>query len=231
MAICIIDDCEGSTVGRGYCRKHYQRWWKHGDPLHTQRQHRGFAVKVVLDRFNSYKRVNEKGCWIWSGTTSNGYGRLYVGPKTEFAHRWSHENFIGPIPPGYQVDHKCRETLCVNPDHLEAVSPSENLKRRRPHTNKKDPAPARDRFWKRIDVRDGHWFWTAKVDKNGYGVFYAENKTWQAHRWAALYVGGMSIDGLEVDHLCQERSCVNPYHLQPITSAEHHLRTGARRRR
>lgn len=69
------------------------------------------------------------GCWIWLGTLSKeGYPQSGVRGE-HFAHRVSHRHFKGPIPAGFHVDHKCFTPSCVNPDHLEAVTPTENLKR------------------------------------------------------------------------------------------------------
>jgi hypothetical protein len=74
------------------------------------------------------------GCWIWTGyTDGNGrwqYGRLRTGRRTRtFAHRVSYETFVAPIPEGMFIDHLCRTTRCVNPDHLEPVTARENLAR------------------------------------------------------------------------------------------------------
>lgn len=74
------------------------------------------------------------GCWIWCGhIKSNGYGTLGVKIgtkwKTIHAHRASYEAYIGFIPPFADLDHLCRNRSCINPDHLEPVSRSENLKR------------------------------------------------------------------------------------------------------
>lgn len=71
------------------------------------------------------------GCWIWTGTQMRGgYGqaRLQDGRSTG-AHRASYMAFVGPIPDGLQIDHLCRIRLCVNPDHLEAVTPRVNVLR------------------------------------------------------------------------------------------------------
>lgn len=65
-------------------------------------------------------------CWPWAGyIDAGGYGRLGVG----WAHRLTYELEVGPIPPGWQVDHLCRRRDCVNPAHLEAVTQGENLRR------------------------------------------------------------------------------------------------------
>lgn len=70
-------------------------------------------------------------CWNWTAATSGGYGRFADrGRRHVQAHRWAYENTKGPIPPGLQIDHLCRNRLCVNPDHLEVVTGHENHLRR-----------------------------------------------------------------------------------------------------
>ncbi|MCE5309611.1 MAG: HNH endonuclease [Acidobacteriales bacterium] len=60
----------------------------------------------------------------------DGYGDVYVpGRRTTQAHRVAYEVFRGPIPEGLHIDHLCRVTCCVNPDHLEPVTPAENNRR------------------------------------------------------------------------------------------------------
>lgn len=73
----------------------------------------------------------ETGCLAWLGAkTRDGYAvRSQSNRVTLYIHRWSHEQFVGPIPDGYQVDHLCSNTWCVEPTHLEAVTPEENMRR------------------------------------------------------------------------------------------------------
>lgn len=70
--------------------------------------------------------IQENGCWEWvGGRSSNGYGRW----RQRFAHRVVFILSGRVIPEGLELDHLCRNTLCVNPDHLEPVAPRENKRR------------------------------------------------------------------------------------------------------
>lgn len=80
----------------------------------------------VAERFELYVNKTE-ACWLWTGGKGNGYGRMCtVGRKMKLAHRVSYEMHVGPIPAGLVIDHTCRNTLCVNPDHLRAVTNKQN---------------------------------------------------------------------------------------------------------
>ena len=73
----------------------------------------------------------DNGCWIWTGATDGDkrYGCIGVKGKLLRAHRASYELFRGPIPEGLSLDHLCKTTLCVNPDHLDPVTHKVNVLR------------------------------------------------------------------------------------------------------
>jgi hypothetical protein len=86
---------------------------------------------MLPDRFRAKVWVDlENHCWIWTACkTQGGYGLFGAKRKLVLVHRFSYETMVGPIPSGMQLDHLCRNRLCVNPDHLEPVTCRENLAR------------------------------------------------------------------------------------------------------
>lgn len=80
-----------------------------------------FNYNIV--RFLTKIKINKKGCWEWqAGKNKNGYGKFYFNKKTYAAHRFIFEYYHGQICPDLTIDHLCRNTYCVNTNHLEQVS-------------------------------------------------------------------------------------------------------------
>ena len=76
-----------------------------------------------------------------------------------------------------------------------------------------------ERFWSKVD-KDGPggcWVWMAGRSAQGYGRFWIDGDTRAAYRVAYEVLVGPVPDGLQLDHLCRNRACVNPGHLEPVT--------------
>jgi len=79
-------------------------------PLDEQNQLRGRLLANI--------KIDNKGCWVWQRSTKNGYGQLSVHDYPTYTHRLAYELFVGHIPDGKFVLHRCDVKRCINPDHL-----------------------------------------------------------------------------------------------------------------
>lgn len=89
------------------------------------------SIDFLPPRLRALVRLTEAGCWEWRGRRSrNGYGRILLDGIEIAAHRFVYQAMISSVGARTQLDHLCTNRSCVNPDHLEPVSPRENYKRR-----------------------------------------------------------------------------------------------------
>lgn len=80
------------------------------------------------------------------------------------------------------------------------------------------------RWWSNVVVTDGCWHWAGDINHKGYGRMYANGRSIGAHRIGYQMLRGEIPDGMEIDHLCKNRSCVCPDHLEVVTHKENVLR-------
>ena len=134
---CKVDRCAFVHYAVGLCRRHHRGMKKYGTPelidLHEPIL-RGVNVQgrpTPAPEVRFFEKVEVTGfCWIWTGATSTVYGLFWVDNRMVRAHRWAYQHLVGPIDEGLQLDHLCRNTKCVNPDHLDPVTQQENIARK-----------------------------------------------------------------------------------------------------
>lgn len=124
--VCCVNGCHGVSSARGMCNTHYMQQRRAGLlPIGTR------ATGTVEERFFRHISKTEY-CWNWQGRlVGKGYGSIGLGgrgAKQKLVHRLSYEIHKGQIPEGMVVMHKCDNPRCVNPDHLEASTQSQNIK-------------------------------------------------------------------------------------------------------
>jgi hypothetical protein len=173
----IIDGapCPSPIHSQGLCKKHYNRWKRHGDPLIVNKRGRPKSeVPCTADDDCEDPPVGwgmcDKHYRRWRKTGDPSAVKVIVG-DTE-ARFWSKVNKDGPVPA-----------------HRPELGPC--------------------------------WVWTDPLSDEGYGRFTLDRKLYQAHTWGYCHFVRPIPDGLEPDHLCRNRACVNyESHLEPVTRRE-----------
>lgn len=144
-SICSVEGCVKRVAARGWCSAHYRQWKikQPGVPCSTEgcervRYARGlctlhydrarwnkgtWAPLTAQERFWA-KVAKTDGCWNWQGPVNPKTGYGYYNNKR--AHRLAYEWLVGPIPKGLHIDHVCFNRICVNPEHLRAITQKQN---------------------------------------------------------------------------------------------------------
>lgn len=116
---CTVTGCQGSNpYGGRLCPMHKTRLARHGST--DGRPGWGETVQQGYERLV----VRSDGCWSWTGPKNErGYGHI----RHQYAHRIAYELFVGPIPDGLFVLHRCDNPPCTNPEHLFIGTHADNM--------------------------------------------------------------------------------------------------------
>ena len=139
--MCVMCDGPAYIIKSQLCKRCYGALWRA----------KNYTPKPKLTTFERFIAKVEKTetCWLWKASKNpKGYGSF----GETYAHRWSYEHYKRPIPAGWQIDHLCKVTSCVNPEHLEAVTLEENL-RRQHGDSYKNPVCMRGHFKSLVNGR------------------------------------------------------------------------------
>lgn len=123
-AMCSVTGCENIRYVRGLCSKHYQRYMAHGDADGGLWE----LFNNKRDAFMSRVSKTSDGCWAWVGAiNSNGYGVFRYRGVRHYAHRASLMILTSNFDRRLQVNHKCDNPKCVNPNHLYQGTQKQNI--------------------------------------------------------------------------------------------------------
>lgn len=128
MKECTIAGCDRPAKARGWCKLHYYRWKRTGDPVKTLRPTLGLSAS---ERFwTKVAPAPLAECWEWTEyVDEKGYARFWDGSRVIRAHQFSYASLIAEVPSGLELDHLCKNRRCVNPWHLDPVTHAVNMER------------------------------------------------------------------------------------------------------
>jgi hypothetical protein len=169
---------------------------------------------TLFDRVMRKVRVTDDGCWEWIGGGGRRSPAVYMDNKVVSVVRAMDRLYGLRLSRTNQVPRSCGNRWCVYPDHLE------------------EPSKPIRTFLTRVSRQaDGCWRFTGPIGSHGYGVFGAGGRLWRAHCFAYESLVGPVPQGLQLDHLCRNKWCVSPAHLEPVSGSENMLRRPESRKR
>lgn len=146
-------------------------------------------MKSVLERFEEkIEPIPWSGCWIWMASVDqNGYGVFGLNKKVERAHRVSYTLYVDKIPEGKVIRHRCDNSYCVNPSHLEIGTQQENVA----------DSVLRGRYY-----RGNQHHWSKLTQEDVSTIFALKASGMQQKEIASLF----NVDPSNISHILRNKS-------------------------
>lgn len=155
---CKFEGCYEEVHARGLCPAHHAQWYQ-GNPLTP------VTPKTTPEERFWVNVSKSPDCWEWIGRKESGRGRFWGRGRLELAHVFSYELHQGrSISEGKEVDHKCQNPACVNPDHLREVTRAVNAQNK--NLSKKNTSGYKGVHWNKKLGR-----WSARVRIGGRSIY------------------------------------------------------------
>ena len=173
----------------------------------------------IFERIFSRVDKSTNGCWVWQGSLARGkFPQIYFTDKPISVIRIIYQHFKKPLKQDECLKLTCSTLGCINPDHMKIWKNSITTGKRKARPKSKEHEI--NKFLSFVRKTNKCWLWKGAILKSGYGIIRIMGKPQTAHRASYQLFVSKIPKNFQIDHLCCNRICVNPKHLEPVTGKE-----------